>query len=91
MALFAWIMMGLALWHFTVFVPDRFLGGIVGAFLAALIGAVITGYAFSGFQLPSRDDTDLMTVLEAIPGTLIALGLVYAIGSARERSNPAAI
>ena len=33
MAMLAWIMMGLALWHFTIFLPDRFWGGIVGAFL----------------------------------------------------------
>ena len=38
--MFAWIMMGLALWHFTIFLPDRFWGGIVGAFLGALFGAV---------------------------------------------------
>ena len=31
-------MMGLALWHFTIFVPDRFWAGIVGAFLGALFG-----------------------------------------------------
>ena len=40
MAMLAWIMMGLALWHFTIFLPDRFWGGIVGAFLGALFGAV---------------------------------------------------
>ena len=28
-------MMGLAIWHFTIFLPDRFWGGIVGAFLGA--------------------------------------------------------
>ena len=33
--LLVWGMMGIAVWHFAVFVPDRFWGGIVGAFLAA--------------------------------------------------------
>lgn len=89
MAVFAWVMMGLALWHFTVFVPDHFWGGIVGAFLAALLGAVVTGYALSGFGLPSQDETDVLTVLQAVPGTLIALGAVYAIGLARDRSSAA--
>ena len=42
MSMLVWVMMGIAVWHFTVFVPDRFWGGIVGAFLAASIvrGAV---------------------------------------------------
>ena len=34
-----WVMMGIAVWHFAVFVPDRFWGGIVGAFGAAGWGA----------------------------------------------------
>ena len=38
MAMLVWVMMGIALWHFTIFVPDRFWGGIVGAFLGALFG-----------------------------------------------------
>ena len=35
MTLLVWVMMGIAIWHFAVFVPDHFWGGIVGAFLAA--------------------------------------------------------
>ena len=34
-----WVMMGIAIWHFAVFVPDRFWGGIVGAFVAAIARA----------------------------------------------------
>ena len=40
-----WVMMGIAIWHFAVFVPDRFWGGIVGAFGAAIVGAVVVGLA----------------------------------------------
>ena len=36
MGLLAWVMMGLALWHFTIWLPDRYWGGIVGAFVGAL-------------------------------------------------------
>ena len=43
MAMFAWVMMGIALWHFAIFIPDRFWGGIVGAFLGALFGAALFG------------------------------------------------
>ena len=44
MAMLAWVMMGLALWHFTIFLPDRFWGGIVGAFLGALIGLAVVWF-----------------------------------------------
>ena len=80
MALLAWVMMGLALWHFTVFLPDRFWAGIVGAFVGALIGSVITGLAFSGFTLPTQDDTDIITTLEAVPGAILGMGAIYLIG-----------
>ncbi len=40
MAGLAWVMMGIAIWHFTVFLPDRFWAGIVGAFVGATLGAV---------------------------------------------------
>ena len=43
MAAVVWFTMGVALWHFTVFVPDRFWGGIVGALLASAAGAMVTG------------------------------------------------
>ena len=43
MGLLAWVMMGLAIWHFTIFLPDRFWGGIVGAFVGSLVGAIVVG------------------------------------------------
>ena len=83
MAILAWVMMGLALWHFTIFVDDKFWGGIVGAFIAAIIGAVAFGFIINGFTIPGRFDTDVLTALEAIPGTLIALGIAYFEGARR--------
>ena len=53
----AWVMMGLAIWHFAIFLPDRFWGGIVGAFLGAIIGAVVFGLIVNGLTVPGRDDT----------------------------------
>ena len=38
MAMLGWVMMGLAIWHYTIFMPDRFWGGIVGAFIGSLFG-----------------------------------------------------
>ena len=43
MALLVCFTMGIALWHFTVFLPDRFWQGIVGAFIGAVLGAIIFG------------------------------------------------
>lgn len=83
MAVFAWVMMGLALWHFTIFVPDRFWGGIVGAFVAAILGSVLFGLIVNGFVIPSRADTTIVSAVEAIPGTLIGLGICYVVGMRR--------
>jgi hypothetical protein len=83
MAMLAWVMMGLALWHFTIWLPDRFWGGIVGAFLAAIIGSAIFGLIINGFTIPGTSDTTIVSALEAIPGTLIGLAVCYAIGARR--------
>ena len=85
MAVLVWTMMGIALWHFTIFLPDHFWGGIVGAFLGALAGAVLVGLAINGFSIPSRDDTELVTALEAIPGAVLGIAAVYFWGERREK------
>jgi ABC-type Fe3+ transport system permease subunit len=85
MALVVFFIMGIALWHFTVFVPDRFWQGIVGAFLGAVLGAIVFGLIVQAASGKSLGDTDVSTALVAIPGTLIGLGIVYAIGL---RSQP---
>jgi ABC-type Fe3+ transport system permease subunit len=80
MALLVWFTMGIALWHFTVFIPDHFWQGIVGAFLGSVIGAVVFGLIVNSISGRSLGDTDLGTALLAIPGVAIGLGVVYAIG-----------
>jgi hypothetical protein len=42
MSLLVWVLVGMALWHFTVLLPDRFYGGIIGALIAAVAGALLT-------------------------------------------------
>lgn len=93
MGMFAWVMMGLALWHFTIWLPDRFWGGIVGAFLGALAGAVVSGLAINGFSVPGNSHIHLATALDAVPGAIIAMALVYAEGIRRENAGhgPAAV
>jgi ABC-type Mn2+/Zn2+ transport system permease subunit len=85
MALLVWFMMGIALWHFTVFLPDRFWQGIVGAFLGAVIGAVVFGAIVEVASGKSLGDTDIATALTAVPGVAIGLAVVYVIGIRAER------
>jgi hypothetical protein len=85
MGMLAWVMMGLAIWHFTIFLPDRFWGGIVGAFLGALFGAIVFGLVINGFSVPGQHDTHLLTALEGMPGALLGLAAVYGEGIRRER------
>jgi uncharacterized membrane protein YeaQ/YmgE (transglycosylase-associated protein family) len=83
MGMLAWVMMGLALWHFTIFLPDRFWGGIVGAFVGAVVGAIICGFVVNGFTVPGQDDTHVLQALEAIPGALIGIAIAYVEGIRR--------
>ncbi len=83
MAMLVWIMVGLALWHFTIFLPDRFWGGIVGAFLGALFGAALFGLIVSGFTVPGRNETDVATALLAVPGAVLGIAAVYFEGVRR--------
>ena len=55
-------MMGLALGDFqTIWLPDHYWGGIVGAFIGALVGAVLFGLIVNGFHIPGRHDTHIAT------------------------------
>jgi hypothetical protein len=89
MALLVWFTMGIALWHFTVFLPDRFWQGIVGAFLGSTIGAVVFGGILEIVSGKGVGETDLSTALEAIPGVLIGLAVVWALGVRAERQAAA--
>ena len=84
MSMLVWVMMAIAIWHFTIWVPDHFWGGIVGALLAALAGAIVFGLIVHGFTVPGESDTSLIAALEAIPGSLIGLALCYLYGQRRE-------
>ena len=80
MGMLAWVVMGLAVWHFTIWLPDHFWGGIVGAFLGSIVGAIVIGLAINGFTIPGTHDTHLITAVEGIPGALIGMAIVYAEG-----------
>jgi ABC-type Fe3+ transport system permease subunit len=92
MGVLGWVMMGLAIWHFTIFLPDRFWGGIVGAFVASLAGAIIVGLIIysvkvSALKVPGEKATDIAVVLYAVPGALIGIAFVYLEGIRRERQS----
>ncbi len=94
MGMLGWVMMGLAIWHFTIFLPDRFWGGIVGAFVGSLAGAIVVGLIIysakvSALKIPGEKATDIGVVLYAVPGALIGMGLVYLEGMRRERQHAA--
>jgi hypothetical protein len=79
-AALVWFTTGVALWHFTVFVPDRFWAGIVSALLGASAGAMITGALGQIATGAGIGETGIETVLFAIPGALLGLAAVYALG-----------
>ena len=87
MSLLVWAMMGIAVWHFTVFLPDRFWGGIVGAFLAAVVASVIFGFAVNGATVPGQSDTELVQALIAVPGAAIGLAISYLWGARVDREH----
>jgi hypothetical protein len=86
MALLVWFMTGIALWHFTVFLPDRFWQGIVGAFLGAVIGAMVSGGIVQIASGRTIGNTDFATVLYALPGIALGLAVVFVIGLREERT-----
>jgi hypothetical protein len=84
MAILVWLTTAVAIWHFTVFVPDRFWAGIVGAFLSAIAGSIAIGAIFQFAMSKTLSETDVATVLIAVPGALIGMGIAYLVGARQE-------
>jgi len=84
-----WVMVGIALWHFTVFLPDQFWAGIVGAFVGAVIGSFVFGLLIHGFSVPGQSDTNLLSAVEAVPGAVLGMAVVWWLGVRQERAEPA--
>jgi uncharacterized membrane protein YeaQ/YmgE (transglycosylase-associated protein family) len=83
MSILVWIMVGIAIWHFAVLVPDRFWGGIIGAFLAAVAGALLSGYVLPVPGIPTANPPGIQEGLYALPGAVAALAVSYWYGSRR--------
>ena len=85
MSVLVWLTMGIALWHFSIFVPDRFWQGIVGAFIGSVIGAILIGGIVQAASGRSIGDTDLMTALVAVPGAVLGMAVIYFVGIRQEQ------
>jgi hypothetical protein len=90
MRLLGRIMIGLSSWHDTIWLPDRFWGGIVGALVGSLVGAIVAGLLIYGLKvsaltIPGEKATDIAVVLYSVPGALIGIAAVYLEGIRRER------
>lgn len=88
MALLVWLTVGVALWHLTIFVPDRFWQGIVGALLGSILGAFISGAIVQVLLGRGLGETDLITFFAAIPGFLLGIAVIFWIGSRAEPVEP---
>ena len=87
MSVLVWAMVGIAFWHFAVLVPDRFWGGIIGAFLAALAGALVSGYLLPVPGIPVDNPPGLAAGLWPIPGSIAGLAFSYWYGERLERAD----
>ncbi len=92
MGMLGWVILGLAIWHYTIFLPDRFWGGIVGALIGSLVGSIVVGLIIYGIKvsslsIPGEKATNVGVVLYAAPGALIGMAVVYLEGMRRERAG----
>jgi uncharacterized membrane protein YeaQ/YmgE (transglycosylase-associated protein family) len=87
LSVFVWAMIGIAFWHFSVLVPDRFWGGIIGAFLAALAGALLSGFLLPQPGISAANPPGLGEAVWAIPGSVAALVASYHYGKRMAAAN----
>jgi uncharacterized membrane protein YeaQ/YmgE (transglycosylase-associated protein family) len=87
LSIFVWVMMGIAVWHGCVLVPDRFYGGLIGAFTAAVVGAVASGFVLPSPGVPPHNPPGLAQAFWALPGCLLALALLWVYGAQKERQR----
>ena len=71
MAFLVFLTMGIALWHFTVFLPDRFWQGIVGAFVG--------GFIFNFFGHSAPDGINFYSIFVAFVGAVVVLLIYHAV------------
>lgn len=91
MSVLVWVMVGVAFWHFAVLVPDRFYGGIIGAFIGAVAGGLVSGFLLPSPGVPPHNPPGVAEALWPIPGALIGLCTTYAFGLWQQRRSRGAV
>jgi hypothetical protein len=86
LSVFVWAMIRIGFWHFMVFVPDRFWGGIIGALLAAVAGALLSGFLLPQPEIPRDNPPRAAEAIWAIPGSAFALLASYLYGARKDRA-----
>jgi hypothetical protein len=87
-SILVWLSLGFAFWHFCVFMPDKFVGGIGGALTVSLVGATIGGVLLPLPGIPSGNPPGPMTMLGPLVGAPLALGVSYALGRTSQLRCP---
>jgi uncharacterized membrane protein YeaQ/YmgE (transglycosylase-associated protein family) len=87
LSILVWAMIGIAFWHFAALAPARFWGGIVGAFLAAVVGALVSGFLLPGPGIPLDNPPGVAEAIWAIPGSIVALAASYLYGGRKDRAR----
>ena len=87
MSVLVWVMVAIAFWHLAVLVPDRFWGGIIGAFLAALVGGLLSGFVLPSPGVPTANPPGIAEALWAIPGSIGALVASYVCGARKDKAD----
>ncbi len=80
-------MIGVAFWHFAALVPDRFWGGIFGAFVAAVAGALVSGLLLPEPGISQENPPGAAEAIWAIPGSVAALTASYLYGARRDSAR----
>jgi uncharacterized membrane protein YeaQ/YmgE (transglycosylase-associated protein family) len=87
MSVLVWVLIGIAIWHAAVLVPDRIYGGIVGTLVAAVAGALAFGYLLPEPGVSAQSAPGLAEALWPIPGALLALLALYWYGRRAKRAD----
>jgi uncharacterized membrane protein YeaQ/YmgE (transglycosylase-associated protein family) len=86
-SILVWLSLGFASWHFCVFMPDKFVGGIGGALTVSLVGATVGGVLLPFPGIPSGNPPGPTTLIGPLVGAPLALGVSYALGRRAQALN----
>jgi hypothetical protein len=67
--------------------PGQVLGRVIGAFLAALAGAVLSGFLLPQPGIPQTNPPGAAEATWALPGSALALVASYLYGAQRDKAR----